>query len=212
MTATAVPSRPAAPRGSAPRYGWVAIVLHWTIGLGILAMLAMGLAMAHAPLAPLLKFKLYQLHKSIGITILLAAVLRLLWRFTHRPPALPDGMPTWERHAAEGTHVLLYGFMIGMPLVGWALVSAAPLNIPTVLYGVLPWPHIPVTAWFGWSKAQAAPVLTFLHAYGAYALIGLFMLHAGAALRHHLVLRDDVLRRMIPGLPRPGRRITERLP
>ena len=212
MTATAVPPRPAAPRGSAQRYGWVAIVLHWTIGLGILAMLAMGLAMAHAPLAPLLKFKLYQLHKSVGITILLAAVLRLLWRFTHRPPPLPDAMPAWERHAAEGTHVLLYGFMIGLPLVGWALVSAAPLNIPTVLYGVLPWPHIPVTAWFGWSKAQAAPVLTFLHAYGAYALIGLFVLHAGAALRHHLVLRDDVLRRMIPGLPRPGRRTTERLP
>ena len=212
MTATAVPSRAATPRAAAPRYSWVAIALHWTIGLGILAMLAMGLAMVHAPLAPLVKFKLYQLHKSVGITILAAALLRLAWRFAHRPPALPADMPAWEKGAAEGTHVLLYAMMIGMPLVGWALVSVAPLNIPTVLYGVLPWPHIPVTAWFGWSKAQAAPVLGFLHAYGAYALIALFLLHAGAALRHHLVLRDDVLRRMIPGLPWLGRRTTERLP
>lgn len=212
MTATAAPSRAAPPRAASARYTWVAIALHWTIGLGILAMLAMGLAMVHAPLAPLLKFKLYQLHKSVGITILLAALLRLVWRFTHRPPPLPGGMPAWERGAAEGTHVLLYLLMIGMPLVGWALVSVAPLNIPTVLYGVLPWPHIPLTAWFGWSKAAASPVLTFLHAYGAYLLIALLALHAGAALRHHLVLRDDVLRRMIPGLPWPGRRPPERLP
>lgn len=206
MTASAVRLRPAT------RYGWVAIVLHWTIGLGILAMLAMGLAMTHGPLAPQQKFQLYQLHKSLGITILVAAVLRLLWRFTHRPPPLPVDMPRWERGAAEGTHVLLYALMIGMPLVGWALVSVAPLNIPTVLYGVLPWPHIPITAWFGWTKAQASAVLAWVHAYGGYALIALFLLHAGAALRHHLVIRDGVLRRMIPGLPWLGRPLPERLP
>ncbi len=192
------------------RYTSVAIALHWTIGLGIVAMLAMGLVMTHVKLAPFTQFKLYQLHKSVGITILLAAALRLLWRFAHRPPALPDDMPRWEKGAAEGTHVLLYGLMIGMPLVGWALVSASPLNIPTVLYGVIPWPHIPIFA--QWHiKAQAAPVLARIHAYGGYALIGFLLLHAGAALRHHLVLRDDVLRRMIPGLPRFGRAQTRRL-
>lgn len=206
MTASAVRPFPA------PRYGWVAIVLHWTIGLGILAMLVMGLAMTHGPLAPQQKFQLYQLHKSIGITILVAAVLRLLWRFTHRPPPLPGDMPRWEKGAAESTHVLLYALMIGMPLVGWALVSVAPLNIPTVLYGVVPWPHIPLTAWFGWNKAQASGVLASVHAYGGYALIALFLLHAGAALRHHLVIRDGVLRRMIPGLPWLGRPLPERLP
>lgn len=206
MTASAVRPLPA------PRYGWVAIVLHWTIGLGILAMLVMGLAMTHGPLAPQQKFQLYQLHKSIGLTILVAAVLRLLWRFTHRPPPLPGDMPRWEKGAAEGTHVLLYALMIGMPIVGWALVSVAPLNIPTVLYGIVPWPHIPLTAWFGWNKAQASAVLASLHAYGGYALIALFLLHAGAALRHHLVIRDGVLRRMVPGLPWFGRPLPERLP
>lgn len=204
---------PVAAAGPAPgrtRYTSVAIALHWVIALGIVAMLAIGLAMTHVKLTPFTQFKLYQLHKSIGITILLAAALRLLWRVTHRPPALPDGMPGWEKGAAEGTHLLLYGLMIGMPLVGWALVSAAPLNIPTVLYGVIPWPHIPIFA--QWHiKAQAGPVLARIHAYGGYALIGFLLLHAGAALRHHLVLRDDVLRRMIPGLPWFGRAQTRRL-
>jgi len=198
------------PVAARTRYTSVAIALHWTIGFGIVAMLAMGLVMTHVKLAPFTQFKLYQLHKSVGITILLATALRLLWRFAHRPPALPDDMSRWEKGAAEGTHVLLYGLMIGMPLVGWALVSASPLNIPTVLYGVIPWPHIPIFA--QWHiKAQAAPVLARIHAYGGYALIGFLLLHAGAALRHHLVLRDDVLRRMIPGLPWFGRAQTRRL-
>ncbi len=185
------------------RYTSVAIALHWLIALGIFAMLAMGLVMTHVKLAPLMVFKLYQLHKSVGITILLAALLRLLWRFTHRPPALPSDMPQWEKGAAEGTHVVLYLLMIGMPLVGWALVSASPLNIPTVLYGVIPWPHLPVFADLH-DKAHVAPILGMIHAYGAYALIALLLLHAGAALRHHFVMRDEVLRRMIPGLPRFG--------
>lgn len=207
MTASATRLRAASPRPRAPssRFTWVAIVLHWTIGLGILGMLAMGLAMTHAPIAPAQKFGLYQLHKSVGITILFAVGLRVLWRFTHRPPALPDDMPAWEKGAAAGTHVALYALMIGMPLVGWLLVSASPLNLPTLLYGRLPWPHIPVTAWFGWNKQQASAILAWLHAWGGYALIALFLLHAGAALRHHLVLRDGVLRRMIPGLPWLGR-------
>ena len=191
------------PVPSRSRYTSVAIALHWLIALGIVAMLAMGLVMTHAKLAPFTVFKLYQLHKSVGITILLAAVLRLLWRLTHRPPALPSDMPRWEKGAAEGTHVLLYLLMIGMPLVGWALVSASPLNIPTVLYGVIPWPHLPVFADLH-DKAQVAPVLGMIHAYGAYVLIALLLLHAGAALRHHIVMRDEVLRRMIPGLPRFG--------
>ena len=188
---------------SRTRYTRVAIALHWLIALGILAMLAMGFVMTHVKLAPFTVFKLYQLHKSVGITILLAAVLRLVWRLAHRPPALPSDMPRWEKGAAESTHVLLYLLMIGMPLVGWALVSASPLNIPTILYGVIPWPNLPVLATLA-DKARVAPVLGMLHAYGAYVLLALLLLHAGAALRHHIVMRDEVLRRMIPGLPRFG--------
>ena len=189
----------------ATRYTSVAIALHWLIALAILAMLVMGLTMTHVKLAPVDKFKLYQLHKSVGLTILVLALLRLVWRLVHRPPALPAGMPRWERGAAEATHVVLYGFMIGLPLVGWALVSASRFNLPTVLYGVLPWPHIPVLAGLpGATKAWLEPVLAWVHADGAYLLIGFIALHAGAALRHYLVERDSILQRMIPGLPRLG--------
>lgn len=194
MTGTGHPTR---------RYTAVAIALHWLIAVAIATIVMIGLVMTHVKLAPLMQFKLYQLHKSIGITILALTVLRILWRLTHRPPVLPADIPKLERRAAAGTHVMLYVLMFGLPLVGWALVSASPLNLPTVLYGIVPWPHLPIPG--GISKAALAPILAKVHAYGAYALIGLFVLHAAAALRHHLVIRDDVLRRMIPRLPQPKR-------
>lgn len=187
----------------AHRYTAVAIALHWMIAAAIITIASIGLVMTHVKLTPLMQFKLFQLHKSIGITILLLVVLRLAWRLTHRPPALPAEMPRREKQAAEGTHLALYGLMLGMPLVGWTVVSASPLNIPTVLYGVLPWPHLPMPP--GVSKATLSPILAAIHAYGAYVLIGLVAVHAAAALRHHVWLRDDILRRMIPGLPQPKR-------
>ncbi len=192
-------------------YTAIAVALHWLVALAILLMLGLGLTMVHGTVAPITKFKLYQLHKSVGITILILVVLRILWRLTHRPPPLPEAMPRLEKHAAEGTHFLLYGLMLGMPLVGWALVSSSPLNIPTVLYGVLPWPHLPVFSTLP-NKAPVEATLKLVHAYGAFVLIAVVLLHAAAALRHHVVLRDEVLRRMIPGLPWIGTAQPKRLP
>ena len=180
-----------------PRYNAVAQALHWLLALGIVGMLILGLVMTHAGLPRLQVFKLYQAHKSIGITILIVALLRLLWRLTHRPPDLPEHMPEIEKRGAHAAHVILYMLMIGMPLVGWAMVSVSPFNIPTVLFGVVPWPHMP-----GLSSISNKPywegVAKFVHAYGAYALIALIALHALAALRHHFVLHDDILLRMLP--------------
>ena len=99
-------------RTSAARYNSVSIALHWLMALGVLALIVIGLSMTHLGLAPMTKFKLYQLHKSIGVTILLAALFRIVWQLTHRPPALPD-MPPPERFAAESAHVLLYLFLLG---------------------------------------------------------------------------------------------------
>ena len=185
------------PVGTPGRYSAVAILLHWLIALLILIIAALGLVMTHVKLAPLWQFRFYQWHKSIGITILVLAALRLLWRLTHRPPSLPEAMPRLEKRAATGTHVLLYGLILGLPIVGWALVSASPLNIPTVLYGVLRWPDLPIPKALP-GVGPTAKLLGLVHAYGAYVLIGLVVLHALAALRHHLVLKDDVLRRMVP--------------
>ena len=180
-----------------PRYTAVAVFLHWIMALGIIALAVIGLTMTLVKLKPFDLFKLYQLHKSIGITILLAAFLRLAWRLAHHPPSLPAAMSPLERKAAETSHFLLYGLLFVLPFTGWAVVSAAPLNIPTVLYGLVPWPHLPILSTLH-NKAPVEHVLARTHDYLAFALIALVTLHAAAALRHHLWLRDDVLTRMLP--------------
>lgn len=188
---------PAAPR---PRYTRVAIALHWLSALAVLGLIVIGLAMTHGDLAPMRRFQLYQWHKSVGLTVLALTLLRLGWRLAHRPPPLPATLPARERAGAHAAHALLYGLLIGLPLVGWAVVSASPFNLPTVLYGVVPWPHLPVLPELA-NKAAVEAVLQQVHAWGAWILIGLLLLHVGAALRHHLVLRDDTLRRMLPRAP-----------
>ena len=179
------------------RYDAIAMFLHWTMAAGILALIGIGLTMAHVALSPARLFSLYQLHKSIGITVLAAAVARLAWRLTHKPPALPDKLPRAEKVVATGVHRVIYAILLGLPLSGWALVSASPLGIPTVLYGVVPWPHLPFLTDLT-DKAGAEKTIALVHAWGAYAFAAIVVLHAGAALRHRYALHDDVLARMLP--------------
>jgi cytochrome b561 len=185
------------------RYTSVAVVLHWLLALGILGLLVIGLAMTQLLLTPMMQFRLYQLHKSVGVTVLLLVILRLLWRLLHRPPPMPDTLPRFEKRAAESTHILLYFLMLGLPLSGWALVSASVFNIPTVLYGIIPWPNMPVLSNLS-NKAPVEATLKALHAYGAWLLLAVLALHLGAVLRHQFILRDDVLRRMSLRLPSYG--------
>ncbi len=185
------------------RYHAVSVALHWLIALGILALIAIGLAMTHLALAPMLKFQLYQLHKSIGVTVLLAVLVRILWRLGHRPPPLPD-LQRLEKAAALGMHALLYVLMVALPVTGWALVSVSPFNLPTVLYGLLPWPHLPVLATLK-DKAPVETVLKFIHGKLGWLLLALVVLHAAAALRHHFILRDGVLWRMLPFVAPPAK-------
>ena len=89
----------------------------------------------------------FQLHKSLGLTILALSLLRLVWRLTHRPPPMPATMPAWEQLAARGVHAAFYGLMIGLPLSGWLMVSAQwdggkPLNVPTLWFGIFEVPHL----------------------------------------------------------------------
>ncbi|MGB8843173.1 MAG: cytochrome b [Aliidongia sp.] len=183
------------------RYGLVAITLHWLIALGIAALITIGLTMTHWPVTPMVKFQLYQLHKSIGITVLLAVLLRILWRLIHRPPPLP-ALPSSEKTAAVAMHRALYFFMVALPMTGWALVSASPFNLPTVLYGLLPWPHLPLLPTLQ-NKAPVEAVMKLIHGKFGWALLALILLHAAAALRHHFILRDGILRRMLPSWTRP---------
>ncbi|MBB2200613.1 cytochrome b [Gluconacetobacter tumulisoli] len=198
-----MPARPDM-AGTTGRYDPVAIALHWVIAAGILTLIGMGLAMDHLSLPPMQVFRLYQLHKSIGITLMLAIVLRIGWRLCHRAPALPAAMPDIERRAAHGTHGLLYGLQVLLPLSGWALVSASVFNIPTVLYGIVPWPHLPVLPTLH-DKAPVEAALKTLHHWGAWILTAVIALHAAAALRHHFVLKDGVLRQMLPARRRAAK-------
>ena len=98
--------------------------------------------------------------------------------------------------SARATHIGFYGLIIVIPLLGWAMVSASPYNIPTVLYGEIPWPHLPV-------PKSAFEAFKAAHVWLAFGAVALLALHVAAALKHHYILKDDVLARMLPFMRRP---------
>lgn len=187
-------------RNTSGGYGRVAIVFHWTMALLILAMLALGLYMTSLPPTDPETFQLYQLHKSIGFVVLTLAVLRLAWRLVNPSPKLPDGMMAVEKLAAHLGHAGLYAFLFAMPITGWLMASASPWGIPTIVFDVLPVPHLPVPEALG-TQAEAEAIFKLLHEYGAYLLMALIFAHAAAALKHHFIARDDTLRRMLSTAP-----------
>ena len=168
------------------RYSNGAIVLHWLLALLLAGEIALGFAMPK----DISGFALYQLHKSIGITILLLSVLRLAWRLTHRLPEKAEGGRIG--FLASAVHVLFYFFMIAAPLTGWAVVSTASVEVPTLLFGMVPWPHLPLPG--VWNEGAEE-----LHEFLAYLGLALFILHVAGALRHHFLLREPLLARMGPG-------------
>lgn len=179
------------------RYTAIAIALHWAIALLILGNVAGGLFMHNLPNSSPIKFDLYQLHKSFGLSILILSLLRLGWRLGHKAPALPQATPDWQRFGARAAHWAFYGFMIIIPLTGWAMVSVSPLEIPTYFFGVIPVPHLP---FFGGVADRAGweDILAETHEYLAFGLLGLLALHAGAALKHHFIDKDNVVQSMAP--------------
>lgn len=184
-------------RNSETRFGLIAVFLHWLIALLFIAMIAIGLAMTSLALTDPLTFPLYQLHKSIGVTVFGLVGLRLFWRASGTVPTLPEDLTGFERLAARLAHWGLYAILIAMPLTGWVIVSASPLGIPTILYGLVKLPHIGFIAARP-DKAAIEDVASTVHEVLAWCGIALVVLHAGAALRHHFWLKDDVMRRMLP--------------
>lgn len=194
------------PRAPAIRYNGVAMTLHWIIAALIITNIL--LAWYFNSLNGAAKIPPVQLHKSIGITVLLLSLLRLVWRIVARPPALPPSVTGWERMTAGAVYVLFYVVMIGMPLTGWALSSASPLIAiyPIKLYGVIPWPAIGYLTHLPHDQQKSAhDAFVNLHGLGAWLAYGLIVLHVLAAARHWLILRDGVAGRMIPFLRAPTR-------
>jgi len=164
-------------------------VLHWVMAIGILAMLFIGVGMVSTigrEYVPLLVT-----HKTLGIFILILALVRLVVRFIYGAPPLPSDLPESMRLAAHLSHCALYMLMIAMPLIGWAMLSAAAY--PIVLLGGVKLPPI---------LPQSETLYAFLwsaHYYLAFAFFALVVMHLAAALFHGLVRRDGVLETMLPG-------------
>lgn len=186
----------------APRYTAVAIALHWIIAALLVSMILYGWWMEglrERALAGEMTFGevqgFYNWHKTAGIAILILSLVRLGWRLGHKIPPLPAHMALWERLAARASHLGFYVLMIGMPLLGWLTASAS--SFPSYMFNAraLQLPHLPV-------PDGAYEAFSGLHSAGAWAILVLLALHAGAALKHHFIDRDDVLARMIPALRR----------
>ena len=192
------------------RYSTVAIILHWLIAAAIVLQVILGWRMGGQPTPE--RFAVFQLHKSVGITILLFSLVRLGWRLANPPPPLPANLPRWEALLSKIVHVGFYVVMIGMPLTGWLAVSTSRIAVPTLLYGTIPWPHIPVVSDLApgakhlWNQIGGGA-----HETGAWLIYGLLALHVAGALKHQLFSRDEaILGRMAPGA-RPGRWLDPRL-
>jgi cytochrome b561 len=167
----------------------LARLLHWTMAPLIVAMLFIGVGMvatvsrAHETLVAL--------HRPLGIALLLLVIVRLALRIMRGSPPLPSSMPKAQRIAAHASHVVLYGLMLAMPLIGWAMLSAA--GYPVTLFGPL---HLPPIAPH---DVALFALLRALHTWLAFALFATVLLHLAAALLHGLILRDGVWGSMTRG-------------
>lgn len=172
-----------------PRYRRPARLLHWTMAAIVIAMVPIGIAVNYLPWNALQDW-LYNLHKTLGIAVLALVAIRLAYRLAHRPPSLPASMPRAQRAAAEAVHVVLYALLFAMPLIGWVGTNAYGEEM-SILWG------LPLPAIVGKNQALS-DFLWPLHNVLGLTLGGLIILHAGAALGHRLLLKDDVLARMWP--------------
>ena len=168
-------------------YGWPAKSLHWLVVVMVIAQFVL-INMAHSTDSKMQMFILMARHKSVGMTILALALMRLVWRFLNEQPALPSGIPGWQRSIARITHWLLYVLIFAMPITGW--LGSAANNFPVSWFGLFEIPAL-----IGPDEALA-DLLHGVHEALASCLVLVASLHLLAALKHHFFNKDDVLRRM----------------
>ena len=177
-------------RNSAETWGAVARGFHWLIAVLILVQFVIGSVAEEMKLTPA-KLDLFVWHKSVGITVLVLALLRLVWRLANPAPAMPAGTPGWERKLAVIAHWALYGLIFAVPLSGWWVSDAS--RVPFKAFFFLPMPDfISTDRALQEAAAEVHEALTI-------TLLFVVIAHIAAALRHHLLLHDDVLRRMLTG-------------
>ncbi len=174
------------------RYGVVSIAFHWTMALLLIFLIVLGLYMVSLPDAGFTtkKIVLILYHKEYGILALVLGMLRLAWRVGNVLPKLVETIPDWQKVAARFVHLCFYGLIFALPISGWLMSSAA--GIPVYLPGSYSLPDlIP-------HNEDHFRLLIVIHKWLGYALIACILIHSGAALRHHLLFRDDTLKKMLP--------------
>lgn len=179
-------------RNNSQRWGSVSIGLHWLTALVIIGLSIVGLIMTELPNSPF-KMQVYALHKSFGLTVLALTLLRLAWRFL---AGTPDDLPgsRLQQLAAKAVHGLMYFLLLAMPLSGWLFNSAA--GFPLRWFNLVQLPKF----FTGYNPALKE-LAHELHETGFYLLAALLLVHAGAALFHHYVIKDDTLKRMTGKMP-----------
>jgi cytochrome b561 len=180
----------APPAGTASRYTWQAMALHWLLAVLIIGMLWLGFSLEDIPRNTPARGFYVNLHKSFGVLVLMLVLLRMAWRARHKAPPLPAGMPRWQEQAAVWSHRLLYLCMLLQPLSGYLASAFGKFGVK--FFGI----PLPQWAW------ESKPVQSFfgtIHGVVAVTLLVLVALHVAAALKHLLVDRDQVFQRMWPG-------------
>lgn len=173
-------------KNNSKHFGLVAITLHWLMAILIISLLSVGLYMVTLPIG-LQKLKLYGMHKEFGLLVLGLVVIRLAWRLINVTPEL--SLPWYERIAARLMHWALYVLMVAMPISGWLMTSAA--GLPPSFFGLFTLPGLIA------ANQPLLPVLETTHQWIGYTLIAAIVLHTLAALKHHFIDKDDILRRMV---------------
>ena len=181
-------------RNTPARWGHVTQFLHWVIVVLIIVQVILANIAEDLPLGPK-KIAVYARHKSVGITILALAVIRLLWRWANPTPALPSTLKPYERVLAGLTHFGLYLLLFAQPLTGWMMTSAR--GFPASWFGFFQLPD------FVPKNDALYNAMKTTHDTLALALYAIVFLHVAAALKHHFLMKDDVLRRMLPFTKKP---------
>jgi cytochrome b561 len=171
------------------RYTAIAQALHWIIAALIAVQFTLAWTADDLPLG-MHKLALLARHKSFGMTVLMLAALRLLWRLFNPAPPLPAGMTGIERFLARATHFAFYVLLFAMPLTGWLMSSAK--NYSVSWFGLFTWPNL-----IG-PNERSFQILKETHDLLSDVLFAIVILHVLAALKHHFWNKDDVLKRMLP--------------
>ncbi len=176
-------------------YGVVNKTIHWVIAILVIGMVIFGLYLGYLPDNSPYKGMLINLHKSVGMTILILMLFRLYWRIIDRLPVLPITVPSWEKKAAHSVQACFYIVLLIMPISGWIMSSFG--GHPVMFWGLFN-ARLPVSK----NTVLAGNFFT-VHSVVAWMIVGLLVLHIGAAFKHHFIEKNNVLRRMLPGYKPP---------